>query len=203
LVPVNDQARARVAAANIEDATKTIARWWRAECKDDSDNFGTRSQSEPPITRPSLVTPFQSCVEAAVTRYAGALVNDLKYLKRTKDDKNNVLLGALTELEDDLRIKAVHCAQTKGGIGDTVLLKIHTKRNNSEVRGWQILYVPKINSDPNAFPDTFPRISSPTTAKLVPGRYFVWAKKGNTLSPKTMLKVGDSGSDVEWDLPVP
>jgi hypothetical protein len=191
----NDQDRVTASQLTnkMHQESAVITAWWAPQCRDTA----ITAQYDPSTTQ------FQDCVLSSIHRYAASLRLDLNHLSKAIDAKESAaIVHALKEVEDDLAIKAAHCSATRGGIGDSVILTIHTKQGTSDVSGWQVLILPLCDDSPNPIPDTFAKLSSPTSKEIAPGRYFVWAKNGSHISSKTPVRVGDSGGDIDWDLPI-
>jgi len=53
-------------------------------------------------------------------------------------------------------------------------------------------------------PDRFPKLSSPTSETLVPGRYVMWVRDAdNRTSERISVKVGEGKKELPLDLTVP
>ena len=79
-------------------------------------------------------------------------------------------------------------------------------QGGSEIKNWQVFYMPRVfEAAPNASPDLFPLLSSPTEETLVPGRYVMWVRDPATarVGERTVVKVGDGKKELLLDLPVP
>jgi hypothetical protein len=86
------------------------------------------------------------------------------------------------------------------------VVRVRTLRGSEEARSWQVLYMPKVlEASGGASPDVFPRLSSPTDETLVPGRYVMWGRQPgtNSISERTIVKVGEGKSELLLDLAVP
>ena len=109
-------------------------------------------------------------------------------------------------IADDLEVKLEHCTRSGGKLGGAVLVRVRTVQAGTEIRSWQVFYMPRIfESAANASPDLFPQLSSPTEEALVPGRYVMWVRDPttSTLGERTTVKVGEGKKDLLVDLPVP
>lgn len=76
----------------------------------------------------------------------------------------------------ELERKVAHCEQLGVGMGGSVALSVHTKRAGAAVPQWQVQYLLKFDEWLKTPPRTFPRVSTPTDARVEPGRYWIWAR---------------------------
>jgi hypothetical protein len=117
-----------------------------------------------------------------------------------------ILRQSLEALADDLEAKLEHCQKSGGKLGGSVLVRVRTVQLGLEAGKWQVFYMPRIfEASPNAVPDLFPQLSSPTEETLVPGRYLMWVRNPGTskVGERTVVKVGEGRKELMVDLPVP
>ena len=115
------------------------------------------------------------------------------------------LTAFLEALGDDLEVKLEHCTKSGGKLGGSVLVNVRTLDGDRESRNWQVFYMPKIfEAAGSATPDRFPRLSSPTSETLVPGRYVVWGRdSANRTTERVTVKVGEGKKELPIELLVP
>ena len=116
------------------------------------------------------------------------------------------LAATVESVAEDLEIKLEHCNLSGGKLGGSVIVRVRTVAGAQESRRWQVFYMPRVfEAAPNASPDLFPQLSSPTEETLVPGRYVMWVRDPMTarLGERTVVKVGEGKKDLLIDLPVP
>jgi hypothetical protein len=116
------------------------------------------------------------------------------------------LAATLESIADDLEIKLEHCIRSGGALGGAVTVRVRTVQAGSEVRSWQVFYLPRVfEAAPNPSPDLFPQLSSPTAEALVPGRYVMWVRDpvSASVGERTIVKVGEGKKELLLDLPVP
>lgn len=109
-------------------------------------------------------------------------------------------------LADDLETKLGHCQASGGRLGGLVTVQVRTVRGAREDAAWQVLVLPRIFEDaPGAAPTPFPKLSSPTASRVVPGRYLLWARDpvNGRASERLVLVVGNGQTGLDVDLPVP
>lgn len=109
-------------------------------------------------------------------------------------------------LADDLETKLGHCQASGGRLGGLVTVQVRTVRGTREDAAWQVLVLPRIFEDaPGAAPTPFPKLSSPTASRVVPGRYLLWARDpvNGRASERLVLVVGNGQTGLDVDLPVP
>ena len=110
----------------------------------------------------------------------------------------------LADVADELDAKVEHCRQLGIGMGGFVEVAVSTRQGGVAVGSWQVFYLLKIYEhvkDTSA--NTFPRLSTPTEARLDPGRYWLWARDpatGRTSQRALVRIVGQT--KLEVDLPV-
>jgi ankyrin repeat protein len=117
-----------------------------------------------------------------------------------------VLRQSLEAIADDLEAKLEHCQKSGGKLGGSVLVRVRTVQSGAEAGKWQVFYMPRIfEVSPNAVPDLFPQLSSPTEEMIVPGRYLMWVRDpaSSTVGERTVVKVGEGRKELIVDLPVP
>jgi hypothetical protein len=117
-----------------------------------------------------------------------------------------ILRQSLEAVADDLEAKLEHCQKSGGKLGGSVLVRVRTVQSGQEAGKWQVFYMPRIfEVSPNAVPDLFPQLSSPTEELIVPGRYLMWVRNPSTskVGERTVVKVGEGRKELVVDLPVP
>ncbi|MGE0812975.1 MAG: hypothetical protein AB7O28_20860 [Vicinamibacterales bacterium] len=104
----------------------------------------------------------------------------------------------------ELEAKVDHCRRLGIGMGGTVALRVNTRRGGTAVPEWQVLYLLKFDEWLKTPPRTFPRVSTPTSAQVEPGRYWVWARDpaSGATSERVLVQVAGAASLVV-DVPVP
>lgn len=132
---------------------------------------------------------------------------EVQLLQRALAASDNAKLTALLEaLADDLEVKLEHCKASGGKLGGSVTVSVRTVQGDQESRNWQVFYLPKVLDAAGATSaDRFPQLSSPTLETLVPGRYVMWVRDGNSdrTGERVIVKVGEGRKDLQLDLPVP
>ena len=116
------------------------------------------------------------------------------------------LIAVLQALGDDLEVKLEHCTKSGGKLGGSVVVSVRTVQSGQEIRNWQVFYLPKVfDAVGGTTPDRFPKLSSPTSETLVPGRYVMWVRDttSDRMSDKTTIKVGEGKKELLLDLSVP
>lgn len=115
------------------------------------------------------------------------------------------LTAFLEALGDDLEVKLEHCTKSGGKLGGSVVVSVRTLDGDRESRNWQVFYIPKIfEAVGGTSPDRFPRLSSPTSETLVPGRYVVWGRDAsNRTTERVTVKVGEGKKELPVELLVP
>ena len=115
------------------------------------------------------------------------------------------LTAVLEALGDDLEVKLEHCTKSGGTLGGSVVVSVRTVEGDHESRNWQVLYLPKVfEAMGGVTPDRFPKLSSPTSETLVPGRYVMWVRDAdNRTSERISVKVGEGKKELPLDLTVP
>ena len=179
---------------------------------------------------PSRVASLPAPLHAARRRAAAALARLLqlsrdwprdtpepyrRQLARTADIVETSATGAdatslaylIEPLADDLEIKLGHCEASGGKLGGLIDVRVRTVTGAREAPNWQVLVVPRLlaSAPGGAAATPFPRLSSPTAERLVPGRYVLWARHPDhgRASQRQVLVVGGGRSEVDVDLPVP
>jgi ankyrin repeat protein len=139
--------------------------------------------------------------------YRDNLSEDVKTLEAAIAAGNVDALVATTQaVADDLEIKLEHCNRSGGKLGGSVTVRVRTVKGGDEIASWQVFYMPRVlEAAPNASPDVFPQLSSPTEDALVPGRYVMWARDplSARVGERTVVKVGEGKKELALDLPVP
>ena len=123
-----------------------------------------------------------------------------------KSTEEGHAFSALQAAADDLHIKAEHCRKSGAGLGGMVTVVIRTRHGDREQRNLQVLYMPKLMEVvKDAQPEQFPKLSSPTSHALPPGRYLMWTREpqSNMMGARTIVRIGDGNKTAAWDLPVP
>jgi hypothetical protein len=115
------------------------------------------------------------------------------------------LTAVLEALGDDLEVKLEHCTKSGGKLGGSVIVSVRTVEGDHESRNWQVFYLPKVfEAMGGVTPDRFPKLSSPTSETLVPGRYVMWVRDANNrTSERISVKVGEGKKELPLDLTVP
>ena len=106
----------------------------------------------------------------------------------------------------DLEVKLEHCTRSGGKLGGSVVVNVRTVQGGQEIRNWQVFYLPKLfDAIGGTTPDRFPKLSSPTSETLVPGRYVMWVRDTNSdrSGDRTTVKVGEGKKELLLDLSVP
>jgi hypothetical protein len=139
--------------------------------------------------------------------YRDNLARDVEALNAAlKLGDAETLVATVESVAEDLEIKLEHCVKSGGRLGGSVVVRVRTVQGSAESRNWRVFYMPKVfEAAPNASPDLFLQLSSPTEETLVPGRYVMWARNPVTaqLSERTVVKVGEGRKELLLDLPVP
>jgi ankyrin repeat protein len=138
--------------------------------------------------------------------YRVNLANEVSSLDAALRAGGTASVAAVQSLAEDLEIKLEHCTMSGGKLGGAVAVRVRTLQGSSEVKAWQVFYMPKVlEAAENASPDLFPQLSSPTEEALVPGRYVMWVRDPttSTLGERTVVKVGAGKKELLLELPVP
>lgn len=123
-----------------------------------------------------------------------------------KSEEEGHAFSALQAAADDLHIKAEHCRKSGVGLGGMVVVVVRTRSGDREQRNLQVLYMPRLMEVvKDTQPDQFPKLSSPTSHILPPGRYLMWTREpqSNMLGARTIVRIGDGSKTAEWNLPAP
>jgi hypothetical protein len=175
-------------------------------------NAGTlRSASfAPPPAGPSVSARLESAVRwlrnnapksdpALVTReYVASLERAAALLGRQPDP------AAVEDVVRELEAKVHHCRTLGVGMGGSVALVVTTRRGGLVVDNRQVQYLLKFDEWLKTPPRTFPRVSSPTEARVEPGRYWIWARDPATGTAGERVLVEVAGrSNFAVDIPVP
>jgi hypothetical protein len=118
----------------------------------------------------------------------------------------DALVATTDSVAEDLEVKLEHCNRSGGKLGGSVIVRVRTVKGSDEIASWQVFYMPRVfEAAPNASPDLFPQLSSPTEDTLVPGRYVMWARDpvSSRVGERTVVKVGEGKKELVLDLPVP
>jgi hypothetical protein len=139
--------------------------------------------------------------------YRDNLSGNVKALEGALTGGNVDALVATTQsVAEDLEVKLEHCNRSGGKLGGSVTVRVRTVKGSDEIESWQVFYMPRVfEAAPNASPDLFPQLSSPTEDTLVPGRYVMWARDpvSSRVGERTVVKVGEGKKELVLDLPVP
>jgi ankyrin repeat protein len=138
--------------------------------------------------------------------YRVNLANEVSSLDAALRAGGTASVAAVQSLAEDLEIKLEHCTMSGGKLGGAVAVRVRTLQGSSEVKAWQVFYMPKVlEAAENGSPDLFPQLSSPTEEALVPGRYVMWVRDPttSTLGERTVVKVGAGKKELLLELPVP
>jgi hypothetical protein len=162
----------------------------------------------PTIVRsPSLVAAVDWLSRrAAATNPADVSQEYVRSLQQAADLLNkHPSADVIDDVVGELEAKVDHCRALGIGMGGSVLLRVSTRRGSQTVGDWQVLYLLKIyERASSASPVTFPALSTPTDARLDPGRYWIWARdpaSGRT-SERALMRVAGQ-TEFRVDLPVP
>jgi hypothetical protein len=112
--------------------------------------------------------------------------------------------SALADVADELEAKVEHCRRLGIGMGGSVEVSVSTRQGGVAVGSWQVFYLLKIYEHvKGASATTFPRLSTPTEARLDPGRYWLWARDAATgrTSPRALVRIAGQPR-LQVDLPV-
>jgi hypothetical protein len=113
--------------------------------------------------------------------YAQSLAADLTLLRRSRLEFGahpERLLVAATEVAADLEVKRRHGEAALGFTGGglrNVHVDVRTVRGGREEPGHVVWYVERGWSDDRQRFKRFDRVSSPTSARMAPGNYYIWA----------------------------
>lgn len=145
-------------------------------------------QNNAPKTNPALVT----------REYVQSLQRAATVLAQRSDP------AAIEDVTRELEAKVEHCTLLKVGMGGSVALRVNTRRAGAVVGDWQVHYLLKFDDWLKTPPRTFPRVSSPTEARVEPGRYWIWARDPATgrTSDRVLVEVAGR-TDLLLDVPVP
>jgi hypothetical protein len=145
-------------------------------------------QNNAPKTNPALVT----------REYVQALERAAAVIGQRTDP------AVLEDVTRELEAKVTHCRLLGVGMGGSIALKVNTRRAGAVVGDWQVHYLLKFDDWLKTPPRTFPRVSSPTDARVEPGRYWIWARDPATGRTSERMLVEVAGrTDLLVDLPVP
>lgn len=110
----------------------------------------------------------------------------------------------LTNIAYDLYVKVEDCRSW--GMGRLITVKANTIKNGKPDPGWTVNYKWMSSSGLNAVDLSFPQESTPTTKKLPPGLYLIYATKqvGDSLKKTQPITVTAFQKDtVQCDISVP
>jgi hypothetical protein len=112
--------------------------------------------------------------------------------------------SVLADVADELDAKVEHCRRLGIGMGGSVEVSVSTRQGGVAVGSWQVFYLLKIYEHvKDGSANTFPRLSTPTEARLDPGRYWLWARDAATgrTSPRALVRIAGQAR-LQVDLPV-
>jgi ankyrin repeat protein len=139
--------------------------------------------------------------------YRDNLSGDVKALETALEAGDvSALAATIQSVAEDLETKLEHCNRSGGKLGGSVTVRVRTLKGGEEIKSWQVFYMPRVfEAAPNASPDLFPQLSSPTEETLVPGRYVMWVRDPASarVGERTVVKVGEGKKELILDLPVP
>ena len=86
-------------------------------------------------------------------------------------------------IREELEIKADYCRRHPAGMAAMIPLTIRTwmnkEKSSDEVSRWNVMYLSAPLAVLRTKGEPFPNFSSPTTRRLAPGKYVVWAEDPN------------------------
>lgn len=134
----------------------------------------------------------------------GALINELAKSQLPQKPHKTKLLRVLFEVDSDLDLKLNYAKSSLGAALRSVQVIVHTLRKGKDENDYEVWYVPKALIDNREYYAQFDRLSSPTDMGLPAGNYYIWAQKGDMLSEKKPVSLGnDNKSRREIDIPLP
>ena len=142
----------------------------------------------------------------ASDKYLRSLIRNNELLKKTEKQRDPALaVGLLRDIALDMEVKADNCRNSKDGLGKVIRVKVRTLRGGQEAPGYEVWFVQKGMYDVKSAHDRFRKQSSPTDEReLWPGGYALWARKGESESQPTTVRLGGRGDTrIEIDLEVP
>jgi hypothetical protein len=118
----------------------------------------------------------------------------------TAGDDSNVRALVL----EDLSLKAAYCRRHPQGMGALIELSARTWAAEGspppEVSQWNVMYLSAPLAERRDTGEPFPNFSSPTTKRLPPGRYVLWAQHpadSQRRGPRKTVTVGDPNAKID------
>ena len=114
----------------------------------------------------------------------------------------------LDSVYDDLHLKFLYCKMSPDRMNAMVDISVQTWDNDKEVKSWQVASInaPLAILHPDRY-QAFPKFSSPTKARLPPGRYLIWAqdpKNPSRRGPAKEISLGNDGvKSLDADVMIP
>jgi hypothetical protein len=106
------------------------------------------------------------------------------------DNVGRKAVNLIREVALDMEAKAEHARHAADGLGKEVLVKVQTKRDGQELKGYQVWYVQRGMLDDKSFHTRFEKLSTPTEDRgLAPGRYALWARKDKNVSEPSTVRI--------------
>ena len=150
----------------------------------------------------ALVPPPKEYVEdlAQEAEWCVKVANALNTQPENKERAEKVL----TNIAYDLFVKVEDCRSW--GMGRLITVKANTIKNGQPDPGWTVNYKWMSASGLNAVDLSFPQESTPTTKKLPPGMYLIYATKqvgGTTKKTEPITVTAFQKDTVQCDISVP
>ncbi len=151
--------------------------------------------------RLSIPRAKSSVPQAAVAGLEG-LVEALRAAQRLPSEQQEFLT---TLIREDVRLKATYCRSHPDGMAALIPLTVRTWAKNgvsvAEAKQWNVVYVSApLASLGGRNGDPFPQFSSPTSMRLPPGRYVIWAQdpdEGTRRGPAKTVTLGDGSLPID------
>lgn len=138
--------------------------------------------------------------DASLRSNARLLETLTRYKSPSATDREKLFKG-LGDVALDLQIKVTYSRSALGSAFRLVQIVIHTKKQDKEIGGYQVWYVPKGWAAVKDEAKPFDRLSSPTYMELSPGNYVMWTHKDGANSKSQPVSLGEDGrSKKEIDL---
>ena len=114
----------------------------------------------------------------------------------------------LDSVYEDLHLKFLYCKASPDRMNAMVDISVQTWDDDKEVKSWQVASINAplaiLHSDRY---QAFPKFSSPTKARLPPGRYLIWAqdpKNPSRRGPAKEISLGNDGvKSLDADVLIP
>jgi hypothetical protein len=150
----------------------------------------------------ALVSPPKEYVQdlAQEADWCVKVANALNTQPENKERAEKVL----TNIAYDLYVKVEDCRVW--GMGRLITVKANTVKNGQPDPGWTVNYKWMSSSGLNSVDLSFPAESTPTTKRLPPGMYLIYATKqvaGNLKKTETITVTAFQKDTVQCDLSVP